>query len=211
MVAVWLEISMDAVQVIDQPRATYWERIHEHYHLHKDFETDRNCGSLAHRWGIILEAVNKFCAWYGHVQRRQESGLTEQDRLLQTCEVFKKEEGKAFGLLHCGNVLRYEEKWKEACANKKQKTTTNASPGASTPPSSANGVGNEQDCDSQSTNGTDARPDGRKKEKEHLRKGKNPISPAENLYMDAMENLWAKKKEVEELKKKERNDERIAL
>ena len=32
--------------------------------------------------------------------------------------------------------------------------------------------------------------------------------------MDAMENLWAKKKEMEEmkeLKKKERNDERIAL
>ncbi|XP_039834398.1 uncharacterized protein LOC120695155 [Panicum virgatum] len=79
LVAAWLEISMDVVQGIDQPRATYWERIHEHYHLHKDFETDRNCGSLAHRWGIILEAVNKFCSWYGHVQRRQESGLTEQD------------------------------------------------------------------------------------------------------------------------------------
>ena len=81
LVAAWLEISMDAVQGIDQPRATYWERIHEHYHLHKDFETDRNSGSLAHRWGIILEAVNKFCSWYGHVQRRQESGLTEQDRV----------------------------------------------------------------------------------------------------------------------------------
>ena len=51
--AAWLEISMDAVQDINQPRATYWERIHEHYHLHKDFET----GSLAHRFGIILEAV----------------------------------------------------------------------------------------------------------------------------------------------------------
>ena len=81
LVAAWLEISMDAVQGIDQPRATYWERIHEHYHLHKDFETDRNSGSLAHRWGTILEAVNKFCSWYGHVQRRQESGLTEQDRV----------------------------------------------------------------------------------------------------------------------------------
>ena len=53
LVAAWLEISMDAVQGIDLPHATYWERIHEHYHLHKDFET----GSLAHRFGIILEAV----------------------------------------------------------------------------------------------------------------------------------------------------------
>ena len=64
-------------------------------------------------------------------------------QVLKTCEVFKNEEGKAFGLLHCWNVLRYEEKWKEACANKKEKTTPNASPGASTPPSSTNGHGNE--------------------------------------------------------------------
>ena len=112
-------------------------------------------------------------------------------QVLKTCEVFKNEEGKAFGLLLCWNVLRYEEKWKEACANKKEKTTPNASPGASTPPSSENNCGNEQDCASQSTEHTNARPDGRKKEKERLRKGKNPLPSAENLYMDAMENLWA--------------------
>ena len=121
--------------------------------------------------------------------------------------MFKKEEGKAFCLLHCWNVLRYEEKWNETCANKKQKTSINASPGASTPPSSTNGHGNEQDCASQSTEATNARPDGRKKEKERLRKGKDPISPTSNLYMDAMENLWAKKKEVEEMKELKKKSE----
>ena len=30
------------------------------------------------------------------------------------------------------------------------------------------------------------------------------MSPGENLYMDAMENLWVKKKEVEELKELEK-------
>jgi len=74
LVASCLEISMDAVQGVDQPRAIYWERIHEYYHLHKD-------NSLAHRWGIILEMVNKFCGWYGHVQRRAQSGTTEQDKV----------------------------------------------------------------------------------------------------------------------------------
>ena len=103
--------------------------------------------------------------------------------------------------------MRYEEKWNETCANKKQKTSINASPGASTPPSSTNGHGNEQDCASQSTEATNARPDGRKKEKERLRKGKDPISPTSNLYMDAMENLWAKKKEMEEMKELKKKSE----
>ena len=81
LVVAWLEISMDAVQSIDQPRATYWERIHDYYHLHKEFDSDHNCNSLAHRWGIILEMVNKFCGWYGQVQRRAQSGTTEQDKV----------------------------------------------------------------------------------------------------------------------------------
>jgi len=205
---------MDAVQGIDQPRATYWERIHDYYHLHKEFDSDRNCNSLTHRWGIILEMVNKFCGWYGQVQRRAQSGTTEQDKVLQACDVFKKEEEKSFTLLHCWNILKHEQKWHEACANKKQKTSSNSSPRTSTPAANASGVAAQEEGASQSTDATNARPDGRKKEKERQRKGKNPMSPGENLYMDAMENLWVKKKEVEELKelkKKERNDERIAI
>ena len=81
LVAAWLEISMDAVQGVDQPHAIYWERIHEYYHLHKEFDNDRNCNSLAHRWSIILEMVNKFYGWYGQVQRRSQSGTTEQDKV----------------------------------------------------------------------------------------------------------------------------------
>ncbi|CAL5049400.1 unnamed protein product [Urochloa decumbens] len=215
LVAAWLEIGMDAVQGTDQPRATFWERIQEHYHSHKDFDTDRNWNSLAHRWGIIQDAVNKFCSWYAHVQRRPESGVTEQDKVLKACELFKKEEGCKFGMLHCWNVLQHEQKWHDTCANKKQKTAANASPGTSTPPSNANGQGADEAGGSQGAgDAINGRPDGRKKEKERQRKGKNPSSPAENLYMDALDNLWAKKKEVEELKemkKKERNDERISV
>jgi len=125
LVAAWLEICMDAVQGIDQPRATYWERIHDYYHWHKEFDSDRNCNSLAHHWGIILEMVNKFCGWYGQIQRRAQSGTTEQDKVLQACDVFKKEEEKSFTLLHCWNILKHEQKWHEACANKKQKTSSN--------------------------------------------------------------------------------------
>ena len=128
--------------------------------------------------------------------------------------MYKKEEGKSFGLLHSWNILRHEQKWHETCATKKQKTSSNSSPRASTPPSYASDHGDQEESANHSTDGTNARPDGRKKEKERQRKGKNPVSPGENLYMDALENMWAKKKEAEdlkEIKKKERNDDRIAV
>ena len=99
--------------------------------------------------------------------------------------------------------MKHEQKWHETCANKKQKTSSNASPRTSAPAANASGDAAQEGA-SQSTDATNARPDGRKKEKERQRKGKNPMSPGENLYMDAMENLWVKKKEVEELKELEK-------
>uniref|UniRef100_A0A0A9CFN4 Uncharacterized protein n=1 Tax=Arundo donax TaxID=35708 RepID=A0A0A9CFN4_ARUDO len=56
------------------------------------------------------------------------------------------------------------------------------------------------------------RPDGRKKEK--ARRDKNPMSHGDTLYMNTMENYWVKREKADELKemrKKERNDERLAL
>nr|CAB3450510.1 unnamed protein product [Digitaria exilis] len=56
------------------------------------------------------------------------------------------------------------------------------------------------------------RPDGQKKEKERRRK--KVVDNGETLFMDAMENLWCKREkadELKELKKKERNDERLAV
>ena len=80
-VTAWLEISLDPVQGTDQTRSIYWKRIHDYYHEHKTFESERNVSSLSHRWGIIHKSVNRFCGWYTQVQNRKESGLTEQDRV----------------------------------------------------------------------------------------------------------------------------------
>ena len=81
LVKVWLEISLDPVQGTDQTRSIYWKRIHDYYHEHKTFESERNISSLSHRWGIIHKSVNRFYGWYTLVQNRKESGLTEQDRV----------------------------------------------------------------------------------------------------------------------------------
>ena len=81
LVKAWLETSLDPVQGIDKTRSTYWKRIHDYYHEHKTFESERNISSLSHRWGIIYKNVNRFCGWYTQVQNRRESGLTEQDKV----------------------------------------------------------------------------------------------------------------------------------
>jgi hypothetical protein len=81
LVTAWLEVSLDPVQGTDQTRSTYWKRIHDYYHEHKTFESERNISSLSHRWGIIHKSVNRFCGWLTQVQNRKESGLTEQDRV----------------------------------------------------------------------------------------------------------------------------------
>ena len=81
LASAWLEVSMDPVQSIDQTRSSYWQRIHEYYHKHKTFESDRNISSLSHRWGIIQGSVSKFCSWYSQVLRSNQSSVIEQDRV----------------------------------------------------------------------------------------------------------------------------------
>ena len=45
LVKAWLEISLDPILGTDQTRSTYWKRIHDYYHEHKTFESERNISS----------------------------------------------------------------------------------------------------------------------------------------------------------------------
>ncbi|XP_062204912.1 glutathione S-transferase T3-like [Phragmites australis] len=212
LVSAWLEVSLDAIQGNEQSRATYWQRITDYFHENKDFASDRNSNSLQHRWSIILEGVNRFCGCYVQIQNRRQSGVTEQDKVMHACELYKSKDpkGRSFGLLHCWNILQHEQKWKDRCVQKKQKTSSTGSL-SSTPETNESHL---EDDGEGHTSEPVVRPGGRKAEKERQRRGKNPVSPGDNLYMEALENMWAKKKEAEALKevaKKERYDERLAL
>ena len=88
---------------------------------------------------------------------------------------------------------------------KKQKTSSNASPSSCT-----HREDDEEDGSTQTS--PLKRPDGTKKEK--ARRGKNPISHGETLYLEAMKNLRKareKADELKEVKKKEGNDQRLAI
>ncbi|KAL6662025.1 hypothetical protein ACP70R_001409 [Stipagrostis hirtigluma subsp. patula] len=149
------------------------------------------------------------------VQGNEQSRKCEQ--VQQACDLYKAKDknGKSFGLLHCWNILQHEQKWIERCSQKKkQKTCSNASPGMSTPGTSESRHEEGREGLLSGPMEKEQRPPGKKGEKERLRRGKSSISESENLYMDALENMWAKRKETEELKelkKTERNDVRIAI
>ena len=116
--------------------------------------------------------------------------------------------------MHCWNLLQHAQKWKDLpCnnTNKKQKTSSTASPRAATPGTHESHYGDEEDGLSH-TSPRKGRSDGQKKEKE--RRGKNPIAHGETLYLEAVEYSWSKREkadELKELRKKERNNESLAV
>uniref|UniRef100_A0A0A9F6G9 No apical meristem-associated C-terminal domain-containing protein n=1 Tax=Arundo donax TaxID=35708 RepID=A0A0A9F6G9_ARUDO len=133
---------------------------------------------------------------------------------MQACILFKSEDknNKSFQFMHCWNILRTEQKWidrssrialqTQKSSQKKQKTNPNSSLGTSTP------VTHDDNEAATPEYELSMRPMGRNEKKEKLRRG------GDIVCMEALDNLWAKMKEVDvekELKKDERFKQAYAL
>jgi hypothetical protein len=81
LVEAWLYVSMDAVQGNQQKHKIYWKRICDYFNEHKTHGVNRNQTSLMNRWSTIQLAVNKFCGFLAQIEKRSQSGLTEQDKV----------------------------------------------------------------------------------------------------------------------------------
>jgi hypothetical protein len=66
----------------NQPGKGFYARIYKYFVENGLHETSRTANSVALRWGNIQKAVNKFSGIFSMVCRRNESGKTEQDRVL---------------------------------------------------------------------------------------------------------------------------------
>ncbi|TVU34389.1 hypothetical protein EJB05_16221, partial [Eragrostis curvula] len=212
LVSAWLNVSMDAIQGVEQPQGKYWARIHEYFHEHKTFESNRTESSLMNRWSGLQHDVNVFCGCVTRIEGRNRSGESYDDKIASACSMFKAEDKKhrKFPFMHCWKILKDKPKWIERrkeigsakyTSNKKQKRVANSSPASVAPADAhlvdpANGGGAEEPS---------GRPDGKKKEKQKLR---------QRSTMEAVDYLMAKKKEADdekELKKDERCDKAFAL
>jgi len=81
IVSAWLNVSKDPVHEDNQSRASFWSWIHAYFEKHKKTEAFRMESSIMHRWMTILVQVNKFCACYETIERRNQSGATIQDKV----------------------------------------------------------------------------------------------------------------------------------
>uniref|UniRef100_J3N2A0 No apical meristem-associated C-terminal domain-containing protein n=1 Tax=Oryza brachyantha TaxID=4533 RepID=J3N2A0_ORYBR len=221
LVSAWLNISLDAVQGVDQSKSTYWNRIYKYFHEHKIFNSDHSQGSLNHRWTGIRDAINKFCGCLSRVENRNQSSVTIEDKLSQARKLYKAEnKNRAFTYMECYHLLKNQPKWfdkriemaeleAQKTPNKRQKSTTKSTAVLSTDvPTEGNiGDGSETTRIDAATN-TLERPVGWKKMKEKLRQR------FDRSHIESLDYLWAKKKEADEekeIKKEERYNHAFAL
>ncbi|GLT53668.1 hypothetical protein SLA2020_269250 [Shorea laevis] len=121
LVEAWLYVTMDAVQGNQQKHKVYWKRVSDYFHEHKTFGSDRNQTSLMNRWSTIQLAVNKFCAFLAQVEKRQQSGLTEQDKIGQARLLYLEVQKSPFHFEHAWLMLRFHPKWVTFMDNVKPK------------------------------------------------------------------------------------------
>jgi hypothetical protein len=65
----------------NQTSAGYYTRMHRHFVDNNGVSTNRTKVSIENRRGTIQKAVNKFCGFYDAIERRNQSGKNEQDRV----------------------------------------------------------------------------------------------------------------------------------
>ncbi|KAL3642385.1 hypothetical protein CASFOL_013200 [Castilleja foliolosa] len=137
LVSAWLNVSLDAVTSNNQTHKTYWERIHDYFHEHKIFQSERNSNSLMKRWSNINLAVGKFCGCFAQIEGLNQSGKTDQDKIQDSKALYQKIQGLAFPYEHCWNILRFQQKWLQVIdkhkSKKKTKRFENDSPSNSSP------------------------------------------------------------------------------
>jgi hypothetical protein len=74
-------ISKDPITCVNQNMDAYYNRIYDYYHEHKPEGSVRRKISLQKRWVIIQKVVTKFCSFKSALDRRNESGKNEYDRV----------------------------------------------------------------------------------------------------------------------------------
>ena len=84
----WLNVSKDPIVGANQSRSSFWGRVHAFFEKHKKTTAVRTESSIMHRWLTIQYQVNKFCACYEAILRRNQSGLTIDDKVKVMCCIF---------------------------------------------------------------------------------------------------------------------------
>jgi hypothetical protein len=79
---VWLKVSKDPIHGANQTRSSFWRRVHAYFQQHKETEAVQTQSSIMHRWLTIQTQVNKYCSCVDAIGRRNQSGMTIENKVL---------------------------------------------------------------------------------------------------------------------------------
>uniref|UniRef100_J3MJ68 No apical meristem-associated C-terminal domain-containing protein n=1 Tax=Oryza brachyantha TaxID=4533 RepID=J3MJ68_ORYBR len=181
LVSAWLNISLDAVQGVDQSKSTYWNRIYKYFHEHKTFNSDRSQG-----YSITV-------------------GLLSHARKLYKAE----NENRAFTYIECYHLLKNQPKWFDKRIEMSHKSTTKSTAVLSTDVPSEGNIGDRSETTRiDAATNTLERPVGRKEMKEKLRQrfDRSHIESLDYLWAKKKEA-----DEEKEIKKEERYNHAFTL
>jgi hypothetical protein len=81
LVLAWLNVTLDAIQGVDQSRNTYWNIIHDYFHANKKFDSDNSQGSLINCWCGIQHDFNIFADFLSKIEARNYNGWSVDDKV----------------------------------------------------------------------------------------------------------------------------------
>ena len=84
LVSSWLNVSTDPIVSTGQRSEAYWKRICDAYQANRGSYPERTQKSLTKRWDSIKENVSLFAGFYQQVLNRNQSGMTDSDKVLCT-------------------------------------------------------------------------------------------------------------------------------
>ncbi|CAN6313967.1 unnamed protein product [Urochloa humidicola] len=187
----FLNISKDPITGVNQTSGGYYKRMHDYFNEHKPEGSDRSQIAVQRRWALIQKAMNKFCAHKVSVDRMNESGKNEQDRIDDAVKMY--EETEPFTIMHCWKVLRNEAKWNEKFLELNNSISPNGMP---YPPTQGQTSGHEESGNAES------RPEGRDGAKR--RKSKNCTeASSSSAAVEVLHRLQEKAEQTEEKQDKQ--------
>ncbi|XP_025822372.1 uncharacterized protein LOC112898218 [Panicum hallii] len=86
------------------------------------------------RWGEISKSTSKFCGFYAEVERKNQSGKCEDDKIKDALQLYQGVMEESFKFIHCWLILKREQKWNEFLAEKMVPKTKQAPSAAQVDP-----------------------------------------------------------------------------
>ena len=78
----WLNTSKDPITGVDQQTRQFWARVHAYFVENGGNLNNRSQISISNRWQEINREVGKFVGFVTQIENRQQSGTTEESRVM---------------------------------------------------------------------------------------------------------------------------------